>query len=63
MYVEYVLKWIYNSTDPAHRKSGQEVDQGLALILLKRHLDLQQEAGMHPFKMSDFVLIPNVSEP
>ena len=38
----------------------QEVDQGLALILLKRHLDPQQEAGMHPFKMSDFVLIPDV---
>jgi len=39
---------VLQDLDPAHRKSGQEVDQGLALILLKRHLDPQQEAGPDP---------------
>lgn len=36
---------VLQDLDQGHRKNGQEVDQGLALILLKRHLDPQQEAG------------------
>jgi len=39
---------VLQDLDPAHPKNGQEVDQGLALILLKRHLDPQQEAGPDP---------------
>lgn len=36
---------VLQDLDQGHRKNGQEVDQGLALILLKRYLDPQQEAG------------------